>query len=187
MNKLEAKLAQIMGVEKLSGLDKFSLLCGSIGLIVDTIAIIGFSGGLVLPYLPVPNKTPNGGLLLTAFLGFYSLTLIIWFLIRFERAKREKRGLVNDLSFRALDSITEDSSWGLILIPGLGTIYMLFVEETTIVISFLSVFISWLPATLWIYTLSTNPWLGIGIGLAASLVLSQYATWFALILDKFFY
>jgi len=191
MSNFNEKLAQIMGVEKITGLDKFSLFGGTIGLIVDITAIIGLAKGLIFPNLPIPKEIPTGGLLLTAFLGFYSLTLIIWFLIRFERSKREKLGVLdkNNTSIRTIDLIDSQmtDSVTILLVPLLGTFFVFFAVFDTMIISFLSVFISWLPVALWLYALQMNPFLAIGGGLIVSMFLSQYAIWFALILDKFFY
>jgi len=188
MNKFDDNLAKVMGVKKITGLDRFSLLSGVIGLIVDIGAIIGLAGGLVIPNLPVPEKIPAGGMLITAFLGFYSLTLIVWFLIRFERAKREKLEMIDSTSNRLFDSINEamEGVVGILLIPLIGTWLIFFVYET-MATSFLSVFISWLPVALWIYVSTSDPWLGVGVGLVVSIFFSQYATWFALVLDKFFH
>ena len=75
---------------KLSPLDWFSLITGVLGLLADTIAIWAFAASLGLLMFPTggnkPEDATDGTLLLTAILGFYCLTLIVWFLIRFERA-----------------------------------------------------------------------------------------------------
>ncbi len=186
-NKIDQRLAKILGIKKVTGLDKFSLFTGVIGLVGDTIGILAFAGGLIIPSLPKPEVLPEGGLLITALMGFYFLTLIIWFLIRFERAKLESiTGEELDITHRAFDDFVGGSVWGFFLVPLMGTIFMMSDDETR-VIFFFSVFISFLPVTLWIFTLSANPWLALGIGLFGGAFLSQYSTFFALILDKFFY
>jgi len=188
MGNFDEKLAKTLGLEKVTGLDKFSLYTGVIGLVGDTIGIGTFAVGLMIPNLPKPQHPPDGGLLITALLGFYFLTLIIWFLIRFERVKRQKRtGVIAEESFRAFDEFSNQEGWGFMLFPVLGGILNMFVIDATVVLSFLSIFISFLPSTLWLYTLSMNPWLSLGLGLFVSAFISQYATFFALVLDKFFY
>ena len=42
------KLAKMLGVKEITGLDKFSLFGGVIGLIADTIGILTFASGLVV-------------------------------------------------------------------------------------------------------------------------------------------
>ena len=54
------------------------------------------------------------------------------------------------------------------------------------VIFWLATFIALLPTTLWLYLLSAQLWIGCGVGLLVSLLLGQYSTYFALVLDKFF-
>lgn len=187
--QFDGKLAKLFGVKKITGLDKFSLFGGIIGLAADTIGIATSARGLFIPTLPKPDTPPEAALLITAVLGLYFLTLLIWFLIRFERNKIEllvKEEL--DVAIRTYDQISpQDSSIvSALLIPLIGVI-LIVVREETRVIFFLSVFISFLPVTLWIFTLTANPWLALGIRLFGGAFLSQYATFFALILDKFFY
>jgi hypothetical protein len=183
MNGFNEKLAQVMGVEKINGLDKFSLFGGSIGLLVDTSAIIGLARGLIIPNIPKPVSPPEGGLLITALLGFYFLGLLIWFLIRFERAKRNPNF---EKDHRAFDELRQHADWEICLIPILG-VFGLMKEETTQVILFLSVFIAFLPVTLWIYALTSTIGASLFTGLFASILFAQYATFFAMTLDKFFY
>jgi hypothetical protein len=186
-NKFDVKLAKIFGIRKITGLDKFSLFGGGIGLIADTIGIAIFAHGLFVPSLPKPNIPPEGGLLITALLEFYFLSLIIWFMIRFERAKAEAiTGEELDIDHRTFDDVTLGFGWGVILVPLIGVIIAALYEDTR-VIFFLSIFISFLPVTLWIFILTTNPWMALGIGIFGGAFLSQYATFFALILDKFFH
>lgn len=65
-------------------LDKFTILTGSIGLGVDTITIVGFAtgAGLVIPNVKGFDNTPGGVFLFTFLIGLYSLTMIVWFLLR---------------------------------------------------------------------------------------------------------
>lgn len=195
----DENLAKIFGVKKVTGLDKFSLFGGGLGLIADTIGIFIFARDLFLPNqfdAVQANWSPSeGGLFMTALLGLYFMTLLMWFLIRLERSKLEvMTGEVLDPEYRAYDQLTsedllgkEENSAPILLVPFLGVFYAVFMADVTRVIFFLLVFMSFLPAALWIFALTANPWLALGVGLFASAFLSQYATFFALILDKFFH
>ncbi len=187
-NKFDQNLAKALGVKKITGLDKFSLFTGTVGLIGDTIGILAFAGGLIIPSQPKPVIPPEGGLLVTALLAFYFLTLLIWFLIRFERQKIEIRTQKEfDSSYRSFDMLcAEDDQWGVILVPLIGAFFAMSIEATKVMF-FFSAFVAFLPTTLWIYVLSTNPWLALGTGILGGVFLAQYSTFFALILDKFFY
>lgn len=200
--RFDEKLAKRLGVKKITGLDKFSLFTGVIGLLADTIAIGTFvhSIGSFFPGVTVAesSRPPEGGLLLTALIGLYSLTLLIWFLIRFERGRRLPNykddvrafdlalGDSHDLALGDLGGIFGPPPWVFTLIPVIGIAVLAWIEETR-TIFFVASFLAFLPVTLWIYTLTSNLWLALGIGLLASAFLSQYSTFFALILDKFFY
>ncbi|MFZ5858865.1 MAG: hypothetical protein ACOYZ6_18715 [Chloroflexota bacterium] len=174
--------------EKLSRLDKFSLITGVIGLVADTIAIGSFAYSLGLLGLPIlgemTRESKDGNLLLTALIGFYSLTLIVWFLLRLERSRGHSDEA--DLAAEILD-VSEDEvvMLGILFIPLIGPFFLGLVRPTR-VIYFFTVFIAVLPTTLWIYTLSSQPWSALGIGLLVSLTVSQYSTFFALVLDRFF-
>ena len=167
----------------MSRLDKFSLFTGIIGLISDTIAIGTFavSVGLFIPNFKIISGPPEGGLLLTAILGLYSLAMIVWYLLRLARAK----GKMTAFGF---DELIEDREWPLYFVPLLGAFTAITVPALAVLrlIFFLALFFAFLPATLWIYVLSANIWIALIVGLLGSAFVSQYAIFFALVLDKFF-
>jgi hypothetical protein len=173
---------------KLSRLDKFSLITGIIGLAADTLAIGSFAASLGLLSLPSQSSTVSstaGNLLITAVVGFYSLTLIVWFLIRLERSR--KHGEIGDLGQRILDLDEENAPvLALLLVPLLGPIFLCIARPTRIIF-LLTVFIAFFPTTLWIYTLSASAWQACGFGFLGSMTISQFSTFFALVLDKFFH
>jgi uncharacterized membrane protein len=174
---------------KFSALDKFSLVTGIIGLVADTLAIGSFVYSLGLFALPKGTQTtaPQGNLLLTAIVGFYSLTLIVWFLFRFERSRSHEEEVNSAHELVEFDSSFEANltMLGFVLCPVIGSILLAMFRQTRIIF-FLAIFIAFLPTTLWIYALSSQAWLALGIGLLGSATLSQYSTFFALILDQFF-
>jgi len=169
---------------KLSPLDKFSLATGILGLGADTLAIGSFVYSLGLFAIPQENQVnaPQGNLLLTAIIGFYSLTLIVWFLFRFERSRSHEQEVNNAHELVEFDSGIEANltMLGLFLCPVIGSIILAMFRETRVVF-FLAIFIAFLPTTLWIYALSSQAWLALGIGLLGSATLSQYSTFFAVI------
>jgi len=174
---------------KLSPLDRFSLATGIIGLVADTLAIGSFVYSLGLFALPHENQAvaPQGNLLLTAIVGFYSLALIVWFLFRFERSRSHVEEVDGAHELVEFDSSLEANLTvlGFVLCPIIGSILLAMFRETRIIF-FLAIFIVFLPTTLWIYALSSQAWLALAIGLLGSATLSQYSTFFALILDQFF-
>ena len=98
----------------MSKLDKFSLFTGIVGLFADTIAIGSFAASIglfVIPNSAVKGST-NGTLLVTGIIGFYSLALIIWFLVRLERAR--KPAAMDELH-ELLESEGEDA-FGILLV-----------------------------------------------------------------------
>ena len=174
---------------KLTVLDKFSLTTGSIGLVADTLAIGSFIYSLGLFAIPKENQVsaPQGNLLLTAIVGFYSLTLIVWFLFRFERSRAHTEEVEGAHELVEFDTGVEANLviLGFILCPVIGSGFLATMRETR-VIFFLAIFFAFLPTTLWIYALTSQAWLALGIGLFGSATLSQYSTFFAVVLDKFF-
>ncbi len=174
---------------KLTALDKFSLVTGIIGLVADTLAIGSFIYSLGLFAIPKENQVnhPQGNLLLTAIVGFYSLTLIVWFLLRFERSRAHTEEVESAHELIEFDAGIEANLviLGFILCPVIGSGLLTMFRETRVVF-FLAVFFAFFPTTLWIYALSSQAWLALGIGLFGSATLSQYSTFFAVVLDKFF-
>ena len=174
---------------KLTALDKFSLATGIIGLVADTLAIGAFVYSLGLFAIPKENQVnaPQGNLLLTAIVGFYSLTLIVWFLFRFERSRAHTEEVESAHELVEFDTSIEANLviLGLILCPVIGSGFLAMLRETR-VIFFLAIFFAFLPTTLWIYALTSQAWLALVIGLLGSATLSQYSTFFAVVLDKFF-
>lgn len=174
---------------KLTALDKFSLTTGIIGLVADTLAIGSFIYSLGLFAIPKENQVsaPQGNLLLTAIVGFYSLTLIVWFLFRFERSRAHTEEVEGAHELVEFDTGVEANLviLGFILCPVIGSGFLATMRETR-VIFFLAIFFAFLPTTLWIYALTSQAWLALGIGLFGSATLSQYSTFFAVVLDKFF-
>ena len=71
---------------------------GGIGLTADMITILGtISVGRIMPEVSntvIVTPALDTILLITALVGFYSLTLIIWFLFRWRRSRQETRCLV---------------------------------------------------------------------------------------------
>jgi hypothetical protein len=113
--------------EKLSRLDKFSLITGVIGLVADTIAIGSFAYSLGLLGLPIlgemSHESKDGNLLLTALVGFYSLTLIVWFLLRLERSRGHSDEA--DLAAEILDvDEGEVVMLGILFLPIIGPIFL---------------------------------------------------------------
>jgi len=70
----------------------FALYTGVIGLVADTITILGVIGAeLILPSVSnvrIVGAALDSLIVLTAFVGLYSLTMIIWFLFRRKRAEQ---------------------------------------------------------------------------------------------------
>lgn len=170
----------------MSRLDKFQLITGIVGLVADTIAIGSFASSLGLIGLPQssPDPSSNGGLLLTAIIGFYSLALIIWFLIRLERSRQHNIGDIAQSLLGVHEEQVEVLVFALIPLVGAWSMTMLRPSRT---IFLLAVFIAFFPTTLWIYALSAQAWLALGIGLLGSALLSQYSAFFAIVLDNFFH
>lgn len=172
----------------MSRLDKFQLFAGILGLCADTIAITLFAESLGILGFPwskvqLTEKAIEGNALLTVLIGFYSLTLIIWFLIRFERSRNHAIG---DFA-RELMDLNEDQFVLLLIsfIPVIGAGFLAWIRPTR-TIFFFSIFIAFLPATLWIYTFSVQAMPALFLGLLNSMLISQYATFFAIVLDSFF-
>ncbi|RMH33061.1 MAG: hypothetical protein D6694_15770 [Gammaproteobacteria bacterium] len=179
-------VVSLSGFRLMSRLDKFQLYAGIVGLVADTIGIGTFlaSLGLVkIPFISDFQDAPQGSFIIAALVGFYSLTLIVWFLIRFERQQHHNNDLERlDLSILGYGGAT---AIFFCFIPLLGAGFMAYLEKIRIIF-FLAIFIAFLPATLWIYAVSTQAWLALGSGLLISAIVSQYATFFALVLDNFF-
>jgi hypothetical protein len=169
----------------------WSLILGSIGLAADMITILGtISVGRIMPAVSnVVLVTPalETILLLTALVGFYSLTLIVWFLFRWRRSRQEIKTFGFDELWEGFGSGSDN--WVdhivFILSPILGMLPSFSIPSARIIF-WLATFIALLPTTLWLYLLSAQLWVGCGVGLLTSLLLGQYATYFALVLDKFF-
>jgi hypothetical protein len=178
-------------------LDKFTILTGSIGLVGDTITILGFAAGagLVIPNVKGFQETPGGVFLFTGLIGLYSLTMIVWFLLR--------RKLLNPetamLGFDELPIHRTYDPWGklegekdstielvLNLFPIVGAFPHILAYRSARVIFWIAVFISLFPSIFWIYLWSSEALSAAAMGLFISFLLSQYSTFFALALDKFF-
>jgi len=167
----------------------FALYTGVIGLVADTITILGAIGAeLILPSVSnvrIVGAALDSLILITALVGLYSLTMIVWFLFRRKRAEQE----IKTFGFDELHHEPESSPVEnviLSLIPMFGAFISMLSLQSIRTIFWLAVFISLLPTTLWIYLLSTQVWISCIGGMLGSFVLSQYATFFALVLDKFF-
>jgi hypothetical protein len=168
---------------------RFDLYTGVIGLIADTITILGVIGAeLILPsisYTRIVGAALDSLILLTAFVGLYSLTMIVWFLFRRQRAEQTTK----TFGFDELCDEPESSpvfNVMMSLIPVLGAFFSMLSLHSVRVIFWLAVFISLLPTALWLYLLSAQVWVSCIGGLLGSFILSQYASFFALVLDKFF-
>ena len=182
-------------------LDKFTVLTGSIGLVGDTITIVGFAtgAGLVIPNVKGFDQTPGGVFLFTGLIGIYSLTMVIWFLLRRKLLNPETAMLgFDELSvrrfvpdaysfFRKVDE-PEDSAWELIfnLLPIIGAFPHIIAHKSARVIFWIAVFISLFATIFWLYLLSSQVLVAAIAGVFLSFLLSQYSTFFALALDKFF-
>jgi hypothetical protein len=180
-------------------LDKFTILTGSTGLVADTITIVGFAtgAGLVVPNVKGFDSTPGGVFLFTGLIGFYSLTMIVWFLFRRKLLNPETAMFgFDELSvqkYRDFENyrwveLTRDSAWELIynLIPVFGTFLHIIAHKSARVIFWIAVFVSLFPSIFWIYLLSSNALSAALLGTGISYLLAQYSTFFALALDKFF-
>ena len=170
--------------------DRFDLYTGIIGLVADTITILGAIGvELILP--SVANTRITGAaldslILLTAFFGLYSLTMITWFLFRRQRAEQTTKTFGLDELYNEPDGESPVFNVMFSLIPVIGPFLSMLSLRSVRVIFWLAVFISLLPTALWLYLISAQVWIGFIAGVLGSFILSQYATFFALVLDKFF-
>jgi hypothetical protein len=146
----------------MNNLDKFTILTGSIGLIGDTIAIVGFAtaAGLVIPNVKGFDQTPGGVFLFTGLVGFYSLTMVVWFLFRRKQLNPEtKRFGFDELQIRQILNVwgryegEEDSATELTLnlIPIFGAFRHILANKSARVIFWIAVFISLFPAVFWLY------------------------------------
>lgn len=167
-------------------LDKFTILTGSIGLVGDTITIIGFGvgAGRIVPSVKGFDTVPGETLLLTGLIGFYSLTMVIWFLFRRKLLNPDTRTFGFDelqKDSRGDESVSELMSN---LIPFGGAFLHIIAHRSARVIFWLAVFVSLFPTTLWL-SLQFDALTGCAFGILLSFLLSQYSTFFALVLDKF--
>jgi len=105
--------------------------------------------------------------------------MIVWFLFRWQRTGQEIKTFGFDEVFADPEGLTY-------LIPVIGAIAGLIAYTSVRVVFWLAVFISLLPTSLWLYLNTGQIWLGCFAGLLGSFILAQYATFFALVLDKFF-
>lgn len=170
--------------------DNFQLFTGVTGLIADTIAILGFIGaGVVLPSVSgigIAKAALDALILLTAILGLYSLTMIVWFLFRRRRSRQKSKTFgFDELCLQSFPG-TPATNILFSLIPMFGTFFGILSLNSVRVIFWLGVFIALLPTTLWFYLVSGQASTGCLIGVFGSFFLAQYATFFALVLDKFF-
>lgn len=156
-------------MKNLSKLDNFFLISGVLGLFADTVALIEIfrRGGLTISGNPSVNEISEFSLILTAFFGIYSLTLLIWFLIR---------------NFK--NNIFVNDEYSTLAVPLLGMFSLIIYMPD---IYFLSVFIAWLPSSIWIFAVSQTAYLAVLYGLLISLGISQYSVFFSLILESFFF
>ncbi len=183
-------------LKNLSGLDKFAIVTGVIGLFADTIAIVGFAtgAGLIIPNVQGFSTTPDGILLITGLGGLYSLTMIVWFMLRRKPLNPETKmfGLDSLLhppweKKQAFDTEpSEVQNLIVCLIPFFGPFFTYFANISARVIFWIGYFFSLLPCVLWLYLSSTSAWIGFLGGVFVSFLLAQYSTFFALVLDKFF-
>mgnify|MGYP000462791488 CR=1 FL=1 len=180
-------------------LDRFTLLTGSVGLIGDTITILTFVGaGLIFPNLTGFENTPSGVLLFTGLVGLYSLTMLIWFMLRRKQLNPTASQLgFDELQVRTYDARrylsdepiirTKDSALELVLnlVPFFGAFPHILNHKSARVIFWIAVFISLFPTVFWLYLLTANALTAGILGGALSFLLAQYSTFFALALDKF--
>lgn len=168
----------------------YPLYTGVIGLVADTITILGAIGvAQILPHVSsttITSPTFESLLLITALVGLYSLTMIVWFLFRWKRAKQEIKTFGLDELYQ--DSMGSTSLFNVMfaLIPVFGPFNGMLSLRSVRLIFWLAVFVSLFPTTLWLFLLTTQALISCGSGLLGSFLLSQYATFFALVLDRFF-
>jgi hypothetical protein len=136
--------------------ERFGLFTGVIGLVADTIAILGAIGaGFIMPSfsnMRIVSAALDTLILFTLLLGLYSLTMIVWFLFRWRRFKQEERtfGFDELYRFEGLDS--KIAYLLFCLLPIVGAFGSVVVLPSMRVIFWFAVFISLLPATFWFYT-----------------------------------
>jgi hypothetical protein len=167
-----------------------TVIIGGVGLIADTITIVG---AIIAAHIrPIVSGTSivrpalDVVLLTTLLIGLYSLTMIVWYLFRRRRLKQDAKQF-------GLDDIYElDPSagpvYGIIvsLVPVIGPFFGMITLVSARNVFWLAFFIALLPTTLWLYLFTISTGVSCTIGLLGSFVLAQYATFFALVLDKFF-
>ena len=72
---------------------RFALLAGIIGLVADMITILGTIGvSQILPStsnMRIVSGALDSLILITALVGLYSVTMIVWFLFRWQRTGQE--------------------------------------------------------------------------------------------------
>ena len=124
--------------------------------------------------------------LLTAVIGTYSLTLIVWFLFRWRRAQQDTKVFGLDELYHQPYSFSPTFNIMFSLVPLFGPFGGMITHPSIRTIFWLAVFISLLPTTLWLYLVTAQIWIGCGAGLIGCFLISQYATFFALVLDRFF-
>lgn len=168
----------------------FALFAGVIGLTADTITILGTIGvGRILPSVSntrIASTALDSVLLITALVGLYSLTMIVWFLFRWKRAKQETKTFGLDDLYHEPEPSSPVFNIIFSLFPIVGPFTGMLTLRSVRTIFWLAIFIALLPTTLWLYLLTTQVWISCGVGFLGSFLLAQYATFFALVLDKFF-
>ncbi len=170
--------------------ERFDLFTGVIGLVADTIAILGAIGaGFIMPTfsnMRIVSAALDTLVLFTALLGLYSLTMIVWFLFRWRRSKQEEKTFGFDELY-SFQSIEGTISYLLFcLLPIIGAFGSAVILPSMRVIFWFAVFISLLPTIFWFYLLSGQAAIASIGGILGSFAISQYATFFALVLDRFF-
>ena len=170
--------------------ERFDLFTGVIGLVTDTIAILGAIGaGFIMPTFSnvrIVSAALDTLILFTALLGLYSLTMIVWFLFRWRRSKQETKTFGFDELYRFQNLDYTISYLLFCLLPILGAFGSVLYLSSMRVIFWFAVFISLFPTTFWFYLLSGQALFAFIGGVLGSFIISQYATFFALVLDKFF-
>lgn len=170
------------------------LIVGIIGLTADIITILGtISVGRVLPITSNTIIIPpvlDLILLGTILLGFYSLTMIVWFLFQWRRSRQATKTFGFDEFWERIKKNSEGDSFtwtfitALCFLPLIG-VYVHISSPSARIIFWLATFVALIPTTLWVYLYTGQLGMGCGGGLLSSVFLAQYSTYFALVLDKF--